>query len=64
MAGQRRVNETCQLEVHTSLDKKPVHMSVSATNMSDAFLANSQTVSIRLYTVVQQPPHTVNCSIG
>ena len=26
LAGQRRVNETCQLEVDTSLDRKPVQM--------------------------------------
>ena len=26
MARQRRVNETCQLEVDTSLDRKPVQL--------------------------------------
>jgi len=26
LAGQRRVNETCQLEVDTSLDRKPVQL--------------------------------------
>ena len=26
LAGQRRVNETCQLEIDTSLDRKPVQL--------------------------------------
>ena len=38
LAGQRRVNETCQLEVDTSLDRKPVQL---AKNWRDVVPSSS-----------------------
>jgi len=38
LAGQRRVNETCQVEVDTSLDSKPVQLT---KNWRDVVLSSS-----------------------